>query len=89
MERLWVDFNNMGKDGVRLTCSGTLNELNDKAIILYNGLKLIAWMEDEDDNGKADNLLVEAVVKYSFKDNCWVAQFDGDKLIHESQIEKH
>ena len=79
----------MGKDGVRLICSGTLKELNEKSIRLHDGLKLIVWMDDEDDKGKADNLVVEAVVKYSLIDNCWVAQFDDDKLIHESQLSKH
>jgi len=88
MEKLWVDFQNAGHEGVRLICTGAVKELHDKAIKLHEGLQLIVWQDDEDSNGKADNLMVEAVVKYSFKDKCWVAQFDENKLMHESQLNK-
>ena len=32
METFWVDFNNTGKEGVRLICKGTLDELKGKNI---------------------------------------------------------
>jgi hypothetical protein len=85
METLWVDFQNAGFEGVRLICKGTLDELRQKNLTLHDGLKLLIWTEDQDDDGKEDNLLVEAVVKYSDVDRCWVASFDADKLMNESQ----
>jgi len=88
VQRVWVDFQNMGYEGVRLICAGTLKDIDEKAIKLYDGLQLIVWQEDEDDNGNPDDLIVEATVKYSEIDNCWVAQFDEDSLVNESQNNK-
>jgi len=85
METLWVDFNAMGKEGVVLICKGTIDELNAKSIVLYDGLELLVWTEDQDDSGNSDNLTVNAVVKYSNIDKCWVAQFDNEDLMHESE----
>ena len=85
METLWVDFQNAGYDGVRLICSGTLKELKEKNIELKGGLQLLIWSNDEDENGRKDNLLVEAVVKFSDFDNCWIAEFDEKNLKYESQ----
>jgi hypothetical protein len=84
MEALWVDFQNMGIDGVRLICNGTLKEISEKNIQLKDGLELLIWNNDEDGEGNPDNLLVEAVVKYSKIDNCWVAQFAPDNFRNES-----
>lgn len=86
METLWVDFQNAGKDGVRLICKGTLDEISEKGLTLHEGLQLIIWTEDQDDDGKPDNLVVNAVIKYSTIDGCWIAQFNVDDLKNESQI---
>jgi len=86
METIWVDFNNMGIEGVRLNCVGTLNELREKSIGLIDGLNLLVWSEDHDENGNPDNLIVEAIVKYSQIEKCWVAQFDWNCLKNESQL---
>ena len=85
METLWVDLNNMGHDGMRLICKGTLDELKEKSIQLYDGLQILIWDNDQDENGNADNLVVEAIVKYSNTDQCWVAQFDNAHLKNQSQ----
>ena len=85
MDTLWVDFQNSGHDGVRLICNGTLADLKEKGIELRDGLQLLIWSEDYDDNGNPDNLSVEAVVRYSNSDNCWVAQYDSKKLMNESK----
>jgi len=79
-----VDIQNTGYEGVRLICAGTLKEITGKGIKLKDGLHLLIWSEDQDDDGKADNLIVEAVVKFSDVDKCWVAQFDYAQLKHES-----
>jgi hypothetical protein len=85
MDTLWVDFQNAGHDGVRLICNGTLADLKEKGIELRDGLQLLIWSEDYDDNGNPDNLSVEAVVRYSNSDKCWVAQYDNKKLMNESK----
>jgi hypothetical protein len=68
MSKIWVDFNNMGVDGVRLNCNGTLEDIDDKGIVLTQGLELTIWFED---------LSAESTVMYSSVDNCWVAQINN------------
>ena len=67
MDKIWVDFNNIGVDGVRLICQGTLDDIKKNGIILKEGLRLIIWDEE---------LLAESIVKFSSNDNCWVAKID-------------
>jgi len=74
----------MGKEGLRLSCKGTIEDLNAKKIILHDGLKLTVWTNDKDEQGNIDNLTVSATIKYSYIDKCWVAQFQNDDLKHES-----
>jgi hypothetical protein len=85
METLWVDLNNIGKEGVRLICKGTIDELNEKSIILHDGLELLIWDYDQDNSGNSDNLTVNAIIKYSDIDKCWIAQFENKDLMHESE----
>lgn len=85
MERLWVDFNNMSEEGVRLNCKGTLDEIERKLIKLVNGLEIIVWDDDINDAGIVDNLSVKAIVKYSEIEKIWVAAFDSKDLMHDSE----
>jgi hypothetical protein len=71
---------------VRLICNGTLKEIKEKDIQLRDQLKLLIWSDDQDENGKRDNLIVEATVKYSDADNGWVAQYNERDLKHKSEI---
>ncbi|MCC8425927.1 hypothetical protein [Mucilaginibacter sp. UR6-11] len=85
---LKVDFNNRRDGGVKLVTKGaTARQGNNKKIRLYDDMRAIVWDEDYD-NDKADNLAVEALVKYSNKHQCWIAWFNNDDLKHESQREK-
>jgi len=85
MESLWVDFQNSSSEGVRLICKGTLDEIEKKALVLSDGLELMIWQEDQDDDGTQNNLIVQATVKYDEIEKCWVAKYDDAKLIHESE----
>ena len=67
MDKVWVDFNNCGVDGVRLICQGTLDDIKKNGIVLKEGLKLIIWDEE---------LLAESTVTHSSTDKCWVAHID-------------
>jgi hypothetical protein len=83
---LHVDFNNRCATGVMLITDGKIYREGKKKIKLHDELPAIIWDYDYD-NKKTDNLAVEAVIKYSFKENCWIAQFNFDDLLHESQRE--
>ena len=86
MEKLWVDFNSMGKEGVRLTCVGTQRQIAEKNIALSNGLKLIVYMEDKDENDDDMYIYAEATVKLSKTDQCWVGQINDSDYRYESKL---
>ncbi len=84
METLWVDFQNSGKEGVRLICNGTIEELKNKNIILKEGLEFFIWDDDEDVYGNPGILIVKSTIKYSTIEQCWVAQYNSAELKHKS-----
>jgi hypothetical protein len=84
MEILWVDFNSMGIEGVRLSCNGTQKEIKDKGLVLFDGLKLLVWYVDEYEDGSTDKLSAEVIVKYSDIDKCWVGQINSNGIQLES-----
>jgi hypothetical protein len=86
MEKLWVDFQNSSKKGVRLSCKETLDEIERNNVVLSDGLKILLWTEDEDEKGNPDYLVVEAIVKFDEDENCWVAFYEGKTIKHESEF---
>jgi hypothetical protein len=81
---LQVDFNNRCTTGVKLITDDDILRSGKKKIKLHDNLQAILWDYDYDDK-KVDNLAVIAVINYSFKENCWVAEFNFDDLKHESE----
>ncbi|MES2375791.1 MAG: hypothetical protein V4553_04400 [Bacteroidota bacterium] len=81
---LQVDFNNRCATGVKLIADDNILRKGKKKIKLHDNLQAILWDYDYDDK-KVDNLAVIAVINYSFKENCWVAEFNFDDLKHESE----
>ena len=83
--RVYADFHNADAQGrLRLTCVGTLEDLTQQGIVLREGLHLTLYSDDLDDQGEADELLVEGVVLYSEQESCWVAAIDWDAIQHAS-----
>lgn len=81
MEKLWVDFNNAGIEGIRLTSKITIEQIKEKEIVLYDGLEILIWDEEDDEMGNYSNLSVKAIVKYSSIDKCWVAKYNQADLL--------
>ena len=83
--RVFADFHNADAQGrLRLNCAGTVEDLTCQKIFLKEGQSLILYSED---------LEVDGVVRYSQKENLWVAVIDWD-VIREvapvvSQTEHH
>jgi hypothetical protein len=50
MIKLWVDFNAGTDNGICLTCDGTVKDLSIQKIELQEGMRLLLWSEDTDDN---------------------------------------
>ena len=88
MIKLWVDFNNSSENGIRLNCNGTIEDLARQKVELKEGMKLLLWDEDLDENNNQDNIVVEAIAKYNQKDKIWEAVFEWEKIRHESDLKK-
>jgi hypothetical protein len=67
-----------------LSRAGTHKDLESAGIQLREGLELLFYSEDADDQGRPDDLLVEGVVHYDEAARCWVAAVDWNALRHAS-----
>lgn len=83
--RVYADFQNLdNSDRLRLTCAGTLADLNSQGIELREGLVLTVYTDDADDEGNPDDLETEGVVQFNAEENCWVAAIDWTVIWHAS-----
>jgi hypothetical protein len=83
--RIYADFHNLDDSNrLRLTCAGTAEDLSRQGIELREGLPLTFYMDDADDQGQADDLLVEGITHYDQEAGCWVAAVDWTTLRHVS-----
>jgi hypothetical protein len=83
--RVYADFHNLDDaNRIRLTCAGTLEELSRLGIELHDGLCLTFYMDDANDAGEPDDLLVEGVTTYDAAGQCWVAAVDWHSVRHAS-----
>jgi hypothetical protein len=63
--RVYADFQNLDDlNRLRLTCAGTLRDLERQGVALCEGLALTLYTDDEDDQGQPDELRAEGVVQY-------------------------
>jgi hypothetical protein len=86
--KVYADFQNLDDaNRLRLTCAGTLADLEREGIRLREGLALTFYTDDADDQGQPDELRVEGVVRYDHESQCWVAAVDWDALRHASDEE--
>jgi hypothetical protein len=86
--KLRADFNSNSKNGLHLICKGTIDDLARQKIELKDGMKLLIWDEDVDDNNIPDKLIAEAIAKYNHIEQCWEAVFEWGKVRHESDLKK-
>jgi hypothetical protein len=83
--RVYADFQNLDDvNRLKLTCQGTLADLERQGIELREGLMLTFYTDDADDEGKPDELRAEGVVGYNEDEGCWVAAVDWSALRHAS-----
>ena len=86
--RIYADFQNLDDcNRLRLTCAGTLQDLERQGIQLQDGLILTFYTDDADDEGRPDELRVEGIVHYDKEGHCWVATIDWNALGHASEEE--
>lgn len=84
-QRIYADFNNLDDfNRLRLTCAGTVADLDRYGIKLREGLTLTFYMDDADEEGEPDELLVEGVVQHDAEGKTWVAAVDWSAVRHAS-----
>ena len=85
LPRVYADFHNLDDENrIRLTCAGTVADLARQGLELHEGLALTFSMDDADDQGRTDELLVDGVVHYDRTEGCWVALADWESVRHAS-----
>lgn len=83
--RIYADFHNLDDENrLCLTCAGTNDDLARQGITLQEGQILTFWMDDADDRGRPDELLIEGVVHFDEDKQRWVASVDWTALRHAS-----
>ena len=83
--RVYADFQNLDDENrVRLDRVGTLQDLRDQGIELREGLVLLLYTDDGDDEGNPDELRVDGVVRFDAKTQTWVAEVDWIATRHAS-----
>jgi hypothetical protein len=81
--KVYADFHNLDEaDRLRLTCAGTREDLARLGIELREGLVLTFYMDDADDHGQPDELLIEGTVHQ--RGQVWVASVDWATVRHAS-----
>lgn len=88
MIKLWADFNASTAKGFRLNCKGTIDDLAKQKIKLAEGLKLLLWDHDVNEDDKPDNIIVEAIALFDDRQKIWEAVFDWGNIKHESDLKK-
>ena len=84
--KIYADFQNLDDfNRLRLTCAGTLEEVANQGIELKEGMSLIFYTDDVDDQGQSDELLAEGSIHYNENEHCWVASIDWSALRHASE----
>lgn len=84
--KIYADFQNLDDfNRLRLTCAGTLQDLQRQGIQLQEGQVYTFYSDDADDQGQPDELQVEGVVHYDEDAQCWVATIDWAAIRHASE----
>jgi hypothetical protein len=81
--KVYADFQRLDDSNrLILDCQGTRRDLDRQGIPLREGLELTLYTDDQDDDGRPLELLVDAVVHYDPTASRWVAAIDWDAIHH-------
>jgi hypothetical protein len=84
--RVYADFQKLDDEGrAILICHGTHEDLERLGIQLVEGLAVVLYDDDADDQGNPDDLENDAVVEWCPKLKCWTARFDAAGFRHASE----
>lgn len=90
--RLYVDFNEMLEPELVLLSAGdTKADVNGNLVLLKEGLEIIVFMDDVDENGSPDHLVAAGVVESNSTEGWghyvkWCCRINGNGIRHESEL---
>jgi hypothetical protein len=86
LPKVYADFHNLDDNNrIRLTCAGTLRDLERLSLRLHEGLVVRVYTDDADDDGNPDELFAHGVVQFNNEEQCWVAAIDWRAVCHASE----
>jgi hypothetical protein len=93
--RMYVDFNEMpAATEVLLSKSDSKVDSSGKTIHFVDGMPVSVYMDDEDENGKPDNLIAEGIARRNHHGGWtaaarWLLVIDERGIRHESEERPH
>lgn len=87
--KLWADFNAPSDFGLRLNCLGTIKDLERQNLKLEEGMELLLWDEDYNEEYERDDLIVKATARYNSKNSIWEGEFEWNEIKHESELKNN
>jgi len=93
MHRIYHDFNKLfpgreeGMAAAPLVCSGTKRDLDERRLTLQEGMLVMLYQCDPDMDGSPAFLEVNATIRYSPEEECFMADFVWDELKHRLDSE--
>jgi hypothetical protein len=87
LPKIYADFHNLDDENrVRLTTIGTKESLLRLGLELQEGMPMTFYMDDADDRGSPDDIMVDGVVHFSAAERIWVASVDWNTVYHASDV---
>jgi hypothetical protein len=93
--RIYVNFNEMITENiVLLSKDDTKKDSKGNIIAFYEGMPVSIYMDDDDEDGKPDNLIADGIAikydlsKYNLNYVKWCCKIDENGIRHESDIKK-
>ena len=90
---LYVDFNEMLESNLVLLSAGdTKTDSRGEVVSLREGLEVVVYMDDMDDNGNIDNLVASGVVERNTSTTGWAGhvkwccRIDSSGIRYESAL---
>lgn len=86
--RIYTDFMMHDGDGRVIVFMNGKDHPSKMPIPFRNGLEVILYSDDSDDDGKSDDLEVDAVLEYNEAHRYWVGIYDKTKFRHVSDCRR-
>lgn len=87
MKPIYADINKYDAETrLILTCYGSQKDLDEQGIVLYQGLELLFYSDDQDETGQDDELIFKGVVEHDDENDRWTARINWDEIKNRSQL---